>query len=864
MTVLKDASSSAIYGSRAANGVILVTTNRGASGKTKLNFSVRSGIQQATTKLDLCNTEEMGQLLWLEFKNEGLKPGQAGWGNLQYGYGATPVIPDYILPTAGMVGSVDESLYSYPSPYNAITKANKTGTDWYNQIFNAALLQEYNLTVSGGNDKSTYSLSAGYLNQKGIVNYTGFDRYSLRSNADTKITDWLKIGESLGVSYTDRVGAINNDEYGPEAMVYRTPPIVPVYDIMGNFTGSKIMATGNFQNPVAILYRGKDNHIKDIQILGNIYAQINFTKDLSFKSLLGVNSDNSKSLNRTLLNPEYVQANSVSSLSQNNSGIFQYNWSNTLNYQKTISGNHNINVLIGSEAVDNNSESLGASRSTYAYENVDYMIMDAGQSTMTNSGTIDRWALFSYFGRLNYDFKGKYLFEGVIRRDGSSRFVGTNRWATFPAFSAGWRISQESFMHNLTWINDLKLRVGWGQNGNDNVGNYNAYSTYRSNGNESYYNISGASRNSSTAGFHEYSLGNPNGQWEASSTTNLGLDLSMFKNRLEVNLDLYSRLTTGMLYPDSKPATFGTLVFPSVNIGKMKNNGFDLILTYRGDVGKDFKYTLRANVSHYNNKVIKLNDNPKEIRYGDPLREQIYNATTAGEPISSFYGLVVDGIFNTQAEVNAWPKYNPDINGVDSYSKPGVFKYKDINGDGKITAADRTFIGNPNPNVTYGMNIELQYKNWNMIMFFQGVQGNDVTNYTNRWTLFNEFEGNRLTRRLYESWTPERYASGAKITLPIATNNDAIMQQQSSFFIEDGSYFRMKELQIGYTLPTKITSKLKIERLQFYMEISNLFTITKYSGLDPEVPFINTATMGIDEGIYPTSQNLIFGIKLDI
>lgn len=864
MSVLKDASSSAIYGSRAANGVIIVTTNRGTSGKTKMNFYARTGVQRATNKLNLLNTQEMGDLLWLEFKNQGLVPGQVGWGDLQYGYGATPVIPDYILPTAGMEGSVDESTYTYPSPYNAITRANKIGTDWYKEVYTVAPLQEYNVSVTGGNEKSTYSISAGYMNQKGIVIYTGFDRYSLRSNVDTKITDWLQIGESIGVSYTDRVGMTNNDEYSPVAMVHRTPPIVPVYDIMGNFAGSKIAATGNFQNPVATLYRGKDNHGKQSRILGNVFAQVNITKNLTFKSLLGVDFNNSRSVSRNLINPEYVQASSVSSLGQSYNEIFQYNWSNTLNFKKTIAANHNLNVLIGTEAVDNNSEFLNAGRSTYAYENLDYMVLDAGETNMTNSGSFDRWALFSYFGRLNYDFAGKYLLEATIRRDGSSRFVGGNRWGTFPAFSAGWRVSEESFMKDLAWLNDLKLRAGWGQNGNDNVGNYNAYTTYRSNGNESYYNIAGASRTSSAAGFHQYRLGNPLGQWEATSTTNFGVDVTLFNNKFEANLDIYNRTTSGMLYPDSRPATWGTLIFPSVNIGQMRNSGFDLILSYRYEIGEDFSFNIKTNFSHYKNEIIKLNSNPNEIRYGSSLREEVYTATKVGEPISSFYGYVVEGIFNTPEDVSAWPKYNPDINGADSYSKPGVFKYKDVNGDGKITADDRTFIGSPHPDLSYGINMELQYKNWSVVMFFQGVYGNDLTNYVNRWTLFKQFEGNRKSERLYESWTAERYASGAKITMPIATNNDAIMQKQSSFFIEDGSYFRMKALQIAYVLPANITSRLKIARLQCFVEVSNLFTITKYSGLDPEVPFINTTTMGIDQGIYPTSQNIMFGIKLDI
>ena len=863
MTVLKDASSSAIYGSRAANGVIIIETNRGKGGR-KVNFSVRSGIQRATNKLDLLNTKEYGELLWLQFKNAGLSVGDPGWGDLQYGYGPTPVIPDYILPNGGKFGEVNEDAYSWPSPYNAITLANKEGTDWYDAIFKVAPFQEYNLTLSGSSDKNNYSISTGYLDQQGIVRYTYFDRYNFRANSDFKVTNWLELSESLSASFTDRVSTTNNSEYSAVAMSHRAPPIVPIYDIKGNYAGSKIPGTGNFQSPLAELERGKDNYTKALRLMGNFSAKITY-KNFLFTSLIGINFNSSRSQSRTLLNPEYTQARSVSSLSQSYSGAFQYNWVNTLNYNISLK-NHNIRALVGTEAVDYFSESLSASRSDYVFEDLDYMIINAGTANINNGGSFDRWALFSYIGRLNYDYSSKYLLELTIRRDGSSRFIGDNRWGVFPAFSAGWRISEEKFMKNISAINDLKFRFGWGQNGNDNVGNYNAYSTYRSHGSYSYYNMSGNSITYANPGYYQNNLGNPNAKWEATTTTNFGIDMTLLKNSLEINLDVYQRLTSNMLYTDTKPVVYGgTVSLPSINIGEMKNTGFDLLLTYRGRKN-DFNYTIRGNISHYRNEVLKLNDNPNEIRYGTSgttLREEIYTATKAGYPISSFYGYRVEGIFNTWEEVNAWAKYNPSIDGVDSYSRPGVLKFKDINGDGIINADDRDFIGSPHPDFTYGLNFDFVYKNWNLTMFFQGSQGNQLTNYINRWTQFNLFEGNRKVERLYESWTQERYEKGSKITLPIAITDDALMQKQSTFFVEDASYFRMKDLSIGYTLPSKIASKLNMDRLQFNFQITNVFTITKYGGLDPEVLNMNNLTSGVDVGIYPTSQNILLGININ-
>ena len=861
MTVLKDASSSAIYGSRAANGVIVVTTKRGKSGKPTFSFDARYGVQQASNQIDLLNAQEIGELKWQRFRNDGLTPGGPGWGDIQYGNNEFPVIPDYIFPAGAIEGEVDESLYNFGNPYYGITRANKEGTDWLDEIFSVAPIQEYNMALSGGTDNINYALSAGYLDQEGILDYTGFSRYTLRSNSDIKLSDYLKIGQSLSVAYTDRTG---NTGTGAIEYALRTHPILPVYDIQGNFAGTQSKGTGNSQNPVAILYRDKDDFSREMRVLANIYANIDFARDFSFRTLLGVDLNNNRRKDRDLANPEFTQTNFNNHLTENQSERLQYNWTNTLDYNKTINDNHNINVMVGTEAIRSNYEFFDAGRSRFAFTDLDYMILDAGTENQVNGGYFDEWALFSYFGRVNYNYKEKYLVEGVIRRDASSRFTEENRWGTFPAFSVGWRIIEEGFMEDINWLSDLKLRAGWGQNGNDNVGNYNAYSTYRSDGRESYYNITGASSSSSAAGFHLYKLGNLEGQWETNTTTNIGVDVAMFDYRFDASLDVYRRTTSDMLYPDSRPDTWGALVLPSINIGEMKNKGLDLIMSYRSKAGNDFQYTISGNLSHYKNEIVQLNNNPAEVRFGNSLLNEVYTASTAGRPISSFYGYVVEGIFNTQEEVDAHPKYNPSIEGNDPYSRPGVFKYADVNGDGVITPDDRTFIGSPHPDLSYGLNLDFQFKNWDMTMFFQGVTGNEMINFVNRGILFNRFDGNYLTTRLYESWTPERYANGEEITVPITTNNDAIMQKPSTFFVEDGSYFRMKNLEIGYSLPSQVLSKLGgIKRLRVYLQTTNLFTITNYSGLDPETSSGNDRHLGIDSGLYPTPQIFMGGVNLN-
>ncbi len=866
MTVLKDASSSAIYGSRAANGVIVVTTKGGKEGQTRLNFDARIGMQDKTNSPELMNSEEIGLNLWQKYKNMGLVQGGTGWGNVQYGNGAAPVVPDYIFPAGKMTGQVDESTYTWPAPYNAITKANKGETDWYEAIFSPAPLEDYNLSISGGNAGNVYSVSAGYMNQKGIVNYggdainagthSGFKRYSLRSNTDIKVNNWLKIGPRLSATYLDRAGLLSG---APAGDVLTLHPILPIYDIKGNFAGSKTPATGNGTNQVANLIRNKDDYDRGLILQGSTYAQAGITKDLLFRTMLGVSYNTGNSHDRSLVDPEFNQTALVSRLNTTSDISLQYNWINTLNYMKTIRANHNINVLLGSEALDNRNESVAGARSTFAFTDLNYMVLNAGEKDITNAGTYNQSRLFSYFGRLNYDYKGKYLLEGVIRRDASSRFVGKYRWGTFPAFSAGWRISEEPFMDKVSWLDDLKLRLGWGTNGNDNVGNYNAYSTYIANGNESYYNISGSSRSSSAAGFHQSSVGNEQGRWETNVAKNIGLDMSMFKSRLEVTLDVYERVTSDMLYNDSRPATWGQVNLPNINIGEMKNTGVDLILTYRGQAGRDFSYSINTNLSHFRNEVVKLNNNPKEQRFGNAVEASFSTVTQAGKPLNTFYGYVVEGIFNTPAEVASWPKFNPNLAGVDVYSMPGVFKYKDVNQDGKITPLDRTFLGDGYPDLSYGLNLDLKYKAWDMTTFVQGVTGRNIVNNAKRGILFVRSDGNYLKSRLYESWTPERYASGAKITLPITINNDANMSLPNSFFVEDGDYLRMKNVQLGYTVPATALSKVKMQGLRVYLQATNLFTATKYSGMDVEVN-----ETGIDGSVYPTPRIIVFGFNMKL
>ncbi len=859
ITVLKDASSTAIYGSRGANGVIIITTKRGTIGKPKVSFTVRSGWSGASNEYKLLNTKEYGQMLWLAAKNDGIAP-----GNAQYGFGPNPVIPDYISPAGAHEGdsSVNPSLYNNNMAHlYLIMKANKVGTDWYKAIERTAAVNEYNLIISGGTNRVKYAFSGGYLNQEGILLYTGFKRYSIRVNTDARVNKWFKAGESLGLTYTDGYGnRTDNSEGGPISEAFRMQPIVPVYDIMGNFAGTRARSTGNGANPVAQLYRAKNNYDRKLRAIGNTYAQVTPLKGLNFKTLFGFNYAVANYKNYTFKNPEFAEGGSTNALNQGNDYDIQWNWINTLAYKKVFAGKQTVNVLVGTEAVSNSDRWFNAGRTSFFFSNPKYMYLNTGEESQTNSGLGSDYTLFSIFSRLNYDLMGKYILQATVRRDGSSRFGQNHKYATFPAFSAAWRISKEGFMAGTQkWLDYLKLRFGWGQTGNNQIGMYNGFSTFSANMANSYYSLTG-SNTSTNAGFYASSIGNPNAKWEETTMTDVGFNATLF-NRLTITFDYWRKNTSNMLYPVSMPDVYGNATRPSINIGKMKNVGFDLNIGYGGKaIGGAFTYNVSGNISHYKNKIVKLNGKAGQIIFGSSFREMIYTQAQVGTSFPSFFGYIVDGIFQTQAEVDAYPKAFGE-NGT--YNEVGRYKYRDVNGDGVIDSKDRTYIGSPQPKFTGGLNVDLSYKGFGITAFFYGSYGNKMVNYVKRWIDFNQFYGGKSKDRLYKSWGSPYLKNNADATLPKAQFNDQGDQVPSTAFIEDASYFRLKTLQLTYSLPKSLLSRLNVSALQIYLQGTNIFTLTKYSGLDPEVQR-SGINMGIDSGTWPTAKSFLIGLKMDL
>ena len=878
MQVLKDASAASIYGARAANGVVIITTKRGGEGEPKISFDMYTGTQQLGKTLDLLNTKELGQYYFESQIGAGRPAGTSPSAQYRFSPDGTQTIADYIYPN--VYGALPAN-YTYTNDiadpklgstaFN-ITKANKAGTDWQREIFGPARISNYQIGATGGSKNGKYAISASYFDQEGILRYTAYKRYSVRANTEFK-KGAITFGENFTVSYDERQGVPsgNNSESNPIMFAIRIQPIIPVFDITGGpaelggtntsflngFAGSRGSNLGNAPNPLARQYRERDNPVRATHIFGNVFAEVEIIKNLKARTSLGFeynNNNQSSFFNRDI---EAAEARNANSLTVSNSYDRAITWYNTLNYSKIL-GDHNFNLLVGTESVSTYGFGFNAQRSNFAFDDLSYRYLNNGSAAgLTNAGggaTIT--ALFSQFGKFNYSYKEFLLADFTLRRDGSSRFSPAYRYGVFPAFSVGARLSELAFMKDLTFVNDLKVRGGWGKTGNQLIPNvYNAYTLFVPDPNNNAYDIGGAG-NAISSGFDISQFGNSNGRWETNTSTNIGFDASLMNNKLDIAFDWYTRTTSDMLTQVPIPRSSGTASIPYVNIGEVNNTGIDLNVTYRDQIGQ-FRYTVSGQISQYTNNVVKLNDDPLAQIFGFSTRLPAISLTKAGLPIASFFGYVVEGVLKDDAAAAAAVQ-------IPGYTRAGVFKFKDVNGDGKINASDRTIIGNPHPDFTYGVNVNLGYKNWDLTVFAQGVQGNELFNYLKYWTDFNTFQGNRSKDMLYNSWK----AQGDNALLPRLNANDTFSQQISTYFVEDGSYMRLKNIQLTYTVPTTVLKKIRLSSMQIYVQGQNLFTLTKYKGLDPDINIRNSGAdnqdihMGIDEGAFPVSKSYNVGVRV--
>ena len=858
LQVLKDAASASIYGARASNGVVIITTKRGKGGKTQVSLDAYTGFQQIDKSRipKFITLQQAADLDWINARATGnVDPVTGNPVSQVYGNGATPVIPDYIVsPGIGVkAGDPRADPSKYDPINNPIAKVNTDVYDaWYRELYRSAPITSINLSVSGSSEKGRYALTAGYFDQQGILKYTGFKRYSLRVNTEFNVGKFIRIGENLQFSYTDNVKIGRYDENSPISPLSASF-FQPIFDIAGNYTGSR---QGNFYgNPYAILERNKDNHGYSGRMFGNVYAEADVLPGLTARTTFGLDYTNYNQSTFQPGAPESRLASQVAILDVYNNYGLNWVWTNTLNYSITLAGRHRISVLGGTEAVNNKFRSFGATKSDFAFNDLTYRTLDAAEKTRSASGggQDSDSRLFSLFAKVNYAFDDKYLFSATVRRDGSSRFAPSYRYGVFPALSVGWRISQEAFMKDLIFIDDLKLRASWGKTGNQEINAYNQYSTYATSLASTAYDINGTS-NSLVSGYAARKVGNPNAQWEAQTMTNVGIDATLFKGKINLTIDAYKRISDKLLLNIPHPGTDGQQQFPAVNVGASENKGIDVLVGYNGSGMKgQLKYGITANWSTYSNKVTALYAGDDAYIGGAyDSHFGVSTRTAVGHPISSFFGYQIDGIFQTQEEADKAPVQNGDAK---LYNQVGRWRYHDVNGDGVIDAKDQTFIGSPIPKFTYGLNLTASYKGFDATLFLQGVKGNDI---------FNVLVLTTPSVRILDYWTP----TNRNATLPaINSLASALEQQASSYEVEKGSYLRAKNIQIGYTLPAAITSKLWISRFRVYLQSSNLFTITKYRGLDPEINVRYQGggadlTTGVDRGVYPLAQTFMAGIQL--
>ncbi|WP_143304702.1 SusC/RagA family TonB-linked outer membrane protein [Chitinophaga vietnamensis] len=871
MQVLKDAGAASIYGARAANGVIIITTKRG-TGKVKVSYDGYYGRQvpKGGNVYHLLNPQEQANLVWMATKNSGKVPNDP-----QYGSGATPVLPDYITPDGAMEGDprVDPSKY-YVNPnfksdddYNTfyrIDKANKQGTDWFHEIFKPAPITSHNLSVSGGGDIGNYYFSFYYFNQEGTLKNTYNKRYAVRSNSNFNITDHIRVGENMEYS------VINNPQIGilqegsGIGMAFRELTIIPVYDIKGNYAGSWGKNMGNARNPVAIQDRFGTTKTLANRLLGNVYAEADVLKMFTVRTSFG--GEIYSFDNHSFTIPEYENAenNRINSYTENTGNGYDWTWTNTVTFHKNFNHAHDLKVMVGTEAYENYFRTVGGTTLDYFTFDPNFTSLSTGTGTPTNYSGYGTDALFSLFARLDYAFKDRYLLGALIRRDGSSRFGATNRYGNFPAISAAWRISQEEFMKNISWLSDLKIRGGWGIMGNQiNVSPSNTYKAYGFDKSSSFYDIGGTG--SISKGFMQTQIGNPNAKWESNVNSNIGIDATLFKGKLEFTADYYQKVVRDLLYNPELAGTYGAATVPFSNVAKMKNKGFDFSVTGNVNITKDLKFEATGTLTTYNNTILAISDaapyfDAEKRRFGNTI---IRNAV--GHSISEFYGYQIIGFWNSDDEVkkandDAIKKYPGLVDGYQKDAGKGRFKYADINGDGKIDANDRTFLGNPNPKFSYGLNLGLTYKNFDFSMFIYGVSGNKIWNQVRWWTdFYASFQSAKSYNALYDSWRPDHM--NAKAPIQETQSYASTASEPNSYFVENGSYLRAKNMLLGYTLPKHILKTIGIEKFRIYVQAANLFTITKYTGVDPEVGG-NTTSFGLDEGAYPNQRQYLLGVNV--
>uniref|UniRef100_UPI00359490B6 SusC/RagA family TonB-linked outer membrane protein n=1 Tax=Pricia sp. TaxID=2268138 RepID=UPI00359490B6 len=839
MNVLKDGAA-AIYGARASNGVVIITTKSGGYNMdtAKISLDTYTGFSKAINIPELLNTEQHGEMIFQSQRNDGSTPSHP-----QYGDGPNPVTPTKLQRT--------------PEGISATVKPNG-GTDWLDQIYRSAITNNVSMTFENGNEKSKFLFSANYLNRQGIQIATGFKKASVRLNSEFKIGDRIRVGEHTNISFERRGGGQSWFNFAT-----RMSPLVPVFDDEGNYAGNYSNDTGlsNPNNPVAEANRQADDFNKTLRIFGDIYATLDILDGLQFKTSIGGSITAYNDRRFRALIPEASEPLAINTLREQDYDKYEWVWTNTLSYNKSF-GEHNINALVGIEALNVNQKGKEITRTDFFFETPEYYLLSNGLGAPNVAFAYDNGSsLFSIFGTVNYNYAGRYLLTATVRQDESSRFIGDNKSDVFPSFSAGWIVSEEGFFPEDAFISRLKLKGSWGQLGNQTLPVDNPTSNI-SVISEQFGNYVFNGSGTPNPGAILNAVGNPNLKWETSETTNFGAELGFFDNKLSASVEYFTIKTKDLINQDASliSSTAIDAAPPYVNLGSIENKGIDASLSFANATQSGFRYGIDVNFSTYKNEVTEL-ISAFQTGFSNFRTTGTVTRTQVGQPISSFYGRVVEGIFATEAEVSAAPDqgFATPADGV------GRFKYRDVTPDGVINDDDRTFIGSPHPDFTYGVNLSAGYKGFDMSAFFQGSQGNEIFNNDKVYTDFPTFfEANRSVRVL-DSWTPDNLDASLPELSASITNNEGTA---NSFFVEDGSYMRLKNLQLGYTFDEKVSGMLGMDSVRFYLQGTNLFTITGYDGVDPELQprfengRIDNLTIGVSDNNYPLASIYSLGVNL--
>ena len=835
--VLKDAASASIYGSRAANGVIIITTKKGKEGKIKIDFDASISVQTYAHKMEVLNAKEFGKVMWQGYVNDGLDPNQNGLGyRYDWGYNAQGV------PTLNGI-----TMNKYLDVAGTTPAAD---TDWFKETTRTGLIQQYNVSLSSGSERSSSFFSVGYYGNKGIIKQSDFNRISARINTEYKLLkikdlDVITIGEHFTLNRTSEVQAPG----GFLQNVLQFNPSLPVRTTNGDYAGP-VGGYPDRENPLARLDRNSDNRYTYWRLFGDAYIDINPLKDFHIRSSFGL--DYSQKEQRIFTYPvtEGTVANPINGVEGKQEHWTKWMWNAIATYNLEI-GKHRGDAMVGMEINREDDKWFSGKKYDYAILNPDYMWPNAGVGEAEAYGNGGGFTLVSFFGKVNYTYDDKYMASFTIRHDGSSRFGKNHRYGTFPSVSAGWRINQEKFLKDVSWIDNLKLRASWGQTGNQEIDNIARYTIFESNygeagfGGQSYgtsYDIAGTNGGQQLpSGFKRNQLGNDDLKWETTTQTNLGLDFGLFRNALYGSFEWYYKKTKDILVYMPGIGVMGEGSSQWINAGEMLNKGIEFNLGYRGDIGH-FSYDVTGNIGTYRNEITKI---PETLAANGTFGGNGVKSVI-GHPMGAQVGYVYDGIFKSQAEI--------DNHAQQDGAGLGRIRWKDLNKDGVINEKDQDWIYSPVPDFTWGLNIYLQYKDFDFTMFWQGAQGVDVISdlkkETDLWSGLNISNLNK-GRRLLDAWSPANPGSNIPAVSTMDNNNE---KRVSTYFVENGSYAKLRTIQLGYNFPKSICDKIHLSRLRMYLSAQNLLTIKSknFTGVDPE-----NANFG-----YPIPLNVTFGLNV--